>query len=253
MSIIDFENHFINLIKDVFTKTYNFTDELDQLHDLLQTNQIPEEELIYQSQTKILGKNDRKSIFIKKFHQYIDSENREPVNNKTFTEIYHEFIKKYISSMFPNEKSLVIQKTPNIRFSFPNNVAIGSNALNENGTPIDPQGIIGLHKDADFGHHFTEQNFIIPITDMFDTNSFYYNPNIYREVDDYINVSLKKNKFFTGYLNQWSHYNRENQTGKTRISFDLRIMPYSSYKKYENYFIGTKFELDKGYYSLLQL
>lgn len=249
MSIIEFENHFVNIIKDVFKREYCFTENLDQLHRLLETDKITKEELTYQSKTKILGKNDRQSIFVKKFHNYIDNNTREPTTNETFVETYHKFIKKYITPIYPEEEeSLVIQKTPNIRFSFPNNVAIGANIM-------DPEGIVGLHKDADFGHHFTEQNFVIPMTDMFDTNSFFYNADtkyMNKPIEEYTNLSIKQHQFFTGYLNQWKHYNKENKTGKTRISFDARIIPYSVYEKYEDYFVGTKFELEKGYYTLLE-
>ena len=260
MSIIDFDNHFIAVIKSVFENAYDYKEDLDQLHNLLTTDKIPTAELVYQSKTQILGKNDRESIFIKKFHEYVDK-NETP----NFTKTYEDFIRQYVLPRFPKETKLVIQKTPNIRFSFPSHAAIGSNPLDSEGNPIDPDGIIGLHKDADFGHHYTEQNFIIPVTDMFDTNSLYYNPSINKteqnEIPDtnkskdkkkFINLELKNNKFFTGYFNQWPHYNKINQTGKTRISFDLRVIPYSSYESNEDYFVGTKFELNKGYYILFE-
>ena len=103
-----------------------------------------------------------RSIFIQKYHEFVDS---DPI----FFKIYHNFILKHIKPLFPNEKKLVIQKTPNLRISFPYLTAIGKNKE-------DPENIIGLHCDSDFGHHFEEINFIVPITNMFCTNSIYYEP-----------------------------------------------------------------------------
>lgn len=252
MSIIDFNNEFIGVIKSVFENAYDYKDDLNQLHNLLNTDKIPTEEIVYQSQIQILGKNDRQSIFIKKFHDHIDQS-----NVPYFKDTYHNFVKTHLLPMFPNETKLIIQQTPNIRFSFPSHAAIGSNPLDTEGNPIDPDGVIGLHKDADFGHHFTEQNFIIPITDMFDTNSLYYNPyingpTVINGSTEFINLQLTKSQFFTGYFNKWPHYNKINTTDKTRISFDLRVIPYSLYLSNEDYFIGTKFELNKGYYILFE-
>jgi hypothetical protein len=61
--------------------------------------------------------NDRNSIFVKKFHAHVDS-------CPDFNETYHAFIQKHIKPLFPDDTQLVVQKTPNIRFSFPDSAAI---------------------------------------------------------------------------------------------------------------------------------
>jgi len=67
---------------------------------------------------------------------------------------------------------------------------------------------------------------------MFDTNSLYYEiyPNSNIEYGNYENLKLEKNNYWIGYLNQCKHYNKINNTGKTRISMDFRIISYSKYK-----------------------
>lgn len=92
-------------------------------------------------------------------------------------------------------------------------------------------------------------NFIIPITPMFDTNSIYYEPHPNSNIDplDYNNMVVSTNEFVQAYFNKMKHCNRINKTNKTRISFDIRVIPYSKYMENLADFKGTKFELGKYY------
>jgi hypothetical protein len=232
-----FNNLFIEFIKQYVNDTFTICENLNELHLLLNTEYINKIDKQYFSKLSILGNNDRQSIFIKKFHNFIDNDK----NNK-FNIIYYDFINKYIKNLFPNEDKLVIQKTPNLRISFPNLTAIGSQKN-------DPKNIIGLHKDSDFGHHLEEINFIIPITDMYDTNSIYYEPfiNSKKDYEEFDNLKLNTDEFFMGLFNNLLHYNKINDTGKTRISFDFRVIPYSKYILNIDFFKDTKFELNDYY------
>jgi len=237
IKIHDFENPFQEMIQTIFEEKYEFYDSLDNLHDILATSLISKEDKEYHKQ--IHGwKNDRNSIFIKHFHEYVD---KTPIFNET----YHAFIKKYIQPLFPEETKLVIQKTPNIRFSFPETAAIGCD-------PNDPENIIGLHCDSNFGHNENEINFVIPLTKMFSTNSIYYEPTLNSGIDPnhFENLVLEPDQFLQAYFNKLRHCNRINQTNKTRISFDIRIIPYSKYMENLDFFKGTKFELGKYYIDL---
>jgi len=228
------ENPFVPLIEQVFFNEYGYTGSLDNLHTIL--DKLPNDKKEESVKIYTIGKDDRKSVFIKSFHNFVD-------DSELFNKTYHAFMRKYVEPLFPNDK-IVIQKTPNIRFSFPESAAIGKHP-NET-------DIIGLHCDSDFGHHHTEKNFIVPVTPMFKTNSLYYEPTVNSNLptEKYTNLVLKTDEFFQGYLNKQRHYNRINKTGKTRISYDLRVIPYSKYMEQWNDFQGTKFELGK-YYILL--
>ena len=230
----NFENPFPKLIQSIFQTEYEFTDTLDNLHILFETNLIAQEEIEYHKQIHD-WKNDRNSIFIKKFHKYVDT-------NPYFNETYIQFIQRYIRPLFPEETHLAIQKTPNIRFSLPNSVAIGRD-------PQDPINIVGLHSDSMFGHNEHEMNFIVPITPMFSTNSIYYEPFIDSNIipQEYENLILNPDEFMQVYFNKLKHCNKVNQTNKTRISFDMRVIPYSKYMENHDFFKGTKFELGKYY------
>jgi hypothetical protein len=228
-------NPFIPLLEDYFKTEYNYTGSLDELHKILEN--LPTEKKQQCVKIFTIGKDDRQNIFIKNFHRFVDT-------STMFETVYHTFVRKYIFPLFPEERQLVIQKTPNIRFSFPESAAIGKHEKEDK-----KNGIIGHHCDSDFGHHATEMNFIIPITKMFATNSVYYEP--YPDSDvaitSYENLVLKPEEFFKAYFNKQRHYNRINQTNKTRISYDLRVIPYTKYMEHLADFKGTKFELGKYY------
>ena len=229
-----FENPFPDIIREIFKNEYEFADTFDNRHTLFYTNLISQEEINYHTTIHDWNK-DRNSIFIQKFHKYVD-------RHSEFNETYIKFIKTYIKPLFPDETYIAIQKTPNIRFSLPNSTAIGRD-------PQDPANIVGLHNDSMFGHNENEMNFIIPITPMFSTNSIYYEPFVDSKINpiEYENLILHTDEFLQAYLNKLKHCNQLNRTDKTRISFDIRVIPYSKYMDNLDFFTDTKFELGKYY------
>ncbi len=215
--------NFDNIIKKVYKNKYNFENNLDNLHLLIDSKFINDNDLEYFNNLTLIGINDRKSVFIRDFYNYIDS-------NNEFINLYKNFIKEYIKPFYPNEESILYQKTPNIRIGFPNLTAIGKK-------DSDPDSkVIGLHNDNEFGHSIQEINYIIPITKMFDTNSIYFEKtvNSNENPENYNNLYLDTNEYFQGYFNKLYHFNKINKTGKTRISLDFRIIPYSKYIENEN-------------------
>jgi hypothetical protein len=143
----------------------------------------------------------------------------------------------HIKPLYKN-KPILIQKTPNLRISFPNLTAIGK-------SQIDNDETVGLHNDANFGHSEHETNVIIPLTKMYDSNSIFFEPAINSNIDvtEYNNLKLDEDQIFIGYFNKLNHYNKVNLTGSTRVSFDIRVILYDDYLQNESKFIGTKFEI----------
>lgn len=228
------ENPFVEYVEKVFETKYGHKKPLCDLHELLAI--VDEKELYVH--IGILGKDDRVCPFIHDFHHAVDK-------NDEFRELYHKYIQKEIMPLIckNKENKIVIQKTPNIRISLPEYAAIGRNPSR------DDDEIIGYHKDADFGHFEEEINFIIPLTTMYDSNSIYYETKI--ESKKFINLKMDTSQMFQGYLNQLHHYNKKNTTPHTRMSFDLRVIPYDKYMENVERFKGTKFELGK-YYVVLE-
>jgi hypothetical protein len=207
---------FISLIHEIYNKKYSFDGELCNLHSIF--DKFSEIEVADFKKIPEIGVNDRKSIFIRDYYNFFDTDTR-------FLKEYTKFITMYIKPLFPEDMFLLYQSTPNIRISFPDSTAIGSR-------PTDPiPEIIGLHSDSEFGHPKDEINFVIPITEMYDSNSIYFEKEIDSNdtFESYHNLHLQNNEFFRCYFNKLRHYNRINETGKTRISLDFRIIPYSKY------------------------
>ena len=144
----------------------------------------------------------------------------------TWRDLYYKFIKDEIFPLFPIEvNEFVVQKDPSVRFCIPNNSSIGI----RDGEDFNPN-LVGLHCDTEFGHPPGELNFILPFTDMFDENSVFYEsePN----KGDFTPIKMSYGSFFHFWGNKCRHHNKINTTGKSRLSYDFRIMPLSSYDEY---------------------
>ena len=241
--IIEYNNinyKFYYYLNKYFKNKYNNFINLENIHKLLETDELSDENKNYYKEIPIFGKSDRKSIFVSDFYKLID-------NDYSFLYDYISFIINNIKPLFPSEEKLVIQKTPNIRFHLPNCTNIGKRDSDKY------SDIIGLHYDNEFGHPEEEVNIVLPITEMFDTNSIYYEniPNSMINEYDYFNIKLKQNEFFFGYLNKCKHYNKINKTNQTRVSLDFRIIPFSKYKTSKNTSATSNIKFDIGNYYIL--
>ena len=228
-----------SIIKQIYKEKYDFNDELNNIHKLLESNSITDIQKDYYKNMPIFGKTDRQSFLVKDFYEYYDS-------NDIIKCKYIDFIKKYIKPIFNNDE-ILYQTTPNIRFHLPNCTNIGKRDSDPNSE------VIGLHCDFEFNHPETEINIILPITDMYDTNSIYFN-NIENSLNykDYNNLNINKNQIYLGYFNKINHYNRINKTNKTRVSFDFRIIPKDMYLDTDKTSATSKTKFKIGeYYSII--
>ena len=192
---------------------------LDQLHTLLNEDKsYGEEEEPYYHMIPEFGKNDRKSVFVKKFLNVFDKE-------YTLLNAYIQFLLKEIKPLFPEEDTILVQKTPNVRIHIPGNTNIGTRESDPN------ESIIGIHCDSEFNHPKGEVNIVLPLTDMFESNGIYFEPEPVSDIDpmNYPPMKMNKGQFFIGHLNVMKHYNKINKTGKTRVSLDFRVLPLSKY------------------------
>lgn len=228
-----------SIIGDIYKEKYDFNDELNNIHKLLDNDSITDIQKNYYKNMPIFGKNDRKSFLVQDFYEYYDS-------NDILKCKYIDFIKKYIKPIFNNDE-ILYQTTPNIRFHLPNCTNIGKRDSDPNSE------VIGLHCDSEFNHPETEINIILPITDMYDTNSIYFN-NIENSLNykDYNNLNINNNQIYLGYFNKINHYNRINETNKTRVSFDFRIILKSMYLDSDKTSATSKTKFKLGnYYSII--
>lgn len=158
-------------------------------------------------------------------------------------EIYDKFIIDNILPLF--NEDIVIQKEPSFRINLPNNTALGKCT-----TDTDSE-IIGMHCDGDYNHPPEEINFMLTITGQQETNSCYIEtqPN----KGDFFPVKMDKGQFMSFYGNKCRHYNKKNITGKTRISIDFRVIPYSHYKETDSIAVHSNRKFCIGdYFKLLR-
>ena len=216
------------------TKKYNFRKMLLDLYN------VDDLESIHNNRSELLPTahelakpwplNEGKS----KFDDLFYSKLREPWTE--FINLYEDFIREYVAPTVL--EGFIYQKTPNFRIHPPNGKAVTK-----------------WHFDADTDHQHPvgEVNFVIPMTVMKGTAATWMESEYNKE--DYFPLDLEYGQFASFNGNRCHHGNKVNTTGKTRISFDFRILPMSSYPPkglYPESFGGsvwmkTKYDIG-GYY-----
>ena len=157
-----------------------------------------------------LGK-DSQTVYHRKFYGQIDSREGWSV----FVDKYHSLIQEVILPYLGLSEALV-QVYPSFRVHLPENVAVTEK-----------------HHDSDKDHKHPkgEINFIYALTDMFSTNTLCVEKMPRSE--DFVVMDMKEGECISFNGNLCDHYNEINKTGKTRMSFDFRVMPLNYYD--ENY------------------
>ena len=151
--------------------------------------------------------NDRDTDLHKIFYTDIKTKDN-------FKQLYCKLIRDIHDTFFTQEKLLIYQSFPSIRIQYMESVTIPP------------------HSDSDdIGKHpLGEKNFIIPITDMFGTNTIHIESEPGKQ--DYKPIHLKSGELFYFNGNTCKHYNEKNIENKLRISLDFRVMVLDDYIKY---------------------
>ena len=184
------------------TKKYYFAELVGSLYNI-DLSELDSED---QKTNLTLGKDTHTSLH-KIYYGKIDAEGGWP----EFDNLYKAFVREVIFPLFEDDE-LIYQKTPGIRFNRP-----GAKA------------VYRWHSDGDSHHKHPlgELNVFLPLTKSFDTNTVWVEslPGL----GDFAPVNLEYGQFLLGYLNQCRHGNKDNETNKTRVSFDFRVMPGFAY------------------------
>ena len=153
--------------------------------------------------------NDRDTDLHKIFYNDIKKQD-------TFKKLYCSFIKDIHTHFFSEEEIILYQSYPSIRFQYMESVTIPP------------------HKDSDSlsNHPLGEKNFIIPITEMKNTNSIQIESK--PDLKDFKSIHLVPGDLFCFNGNTCTHYNKKNIENKLRISLDFRIILKNDYLKYIN-------------------
>lgn len=122
--------------------------------------------------------------------------------------LYERFIKEVVSEQY--DEDFLYQSFPTFRVHLPGNVAVGA-----------------FHNDAEFHHPKGEMNYIIPLTISNKTASVWVESEPGKK--DFRDIILIIGNLVKFNGNELTHGNKTNETAKSRVSMDFRVLPLSKY------------------------
>jgi hypothetical protein len=192
------------------TNFFKFQDLLRSTFDVYHLDRINENREVFKRE------EDQSTKYHKLFY--------ELARTPEFTSMYETFIKQVIKPIY--KEQIVYQAIPTFRIAYPNNIAVGEYHKDK------------WYRNGEWAVSVKEDNFFMPLTDAFDTNTIWVETE--EDKGDYIPMNCKY-----GEVIQWdgcnlTHGNKINETEKTRISIDFRIIKYSNYKPSDHGSINMK-------------
>ncbi len=153
-----------------------------------------------------------------------------------FINLYESLIRDFIAPCLGIKDKIVYQKWPTFRVHLPNDTAVG-----------------GWHCDSQYNHPPKEVNFILALTEMFESNTTIVESSPGKK--DFHQVELKPGEIFQFNGNECMHGNLPNKTGLTRVSFDFRVLKFEDYSpNYSGVSLSKKNKFLIGeYYNLCEL
>lgn len=143
---------------------------------------------------------------------------------------YYEFVRNEIVPLFG--EAICLQRVPTFRVSFPGSTAVNS-----------------YHRDSEFYHQPGTRNFWVPLTKAFETNSIWIETEAGSEQYHPMNLEVGEMLMFNAI--KLRHGNQPNDTGKTRASFDFRVIPYREFQSSETRTVTEGIPLCLGHYYAL--
>ncbi len=126
--------------------------------------------------------------------------------SREFYQTYERFIEEVVRPQF--NEPIYYQKKPTHRILFLNN-----------------PGESRFHRDRDYGHSTAEINYLVPQTAAYATNTFWLESEEGKE--DFQPVEMQVGEFVRFNGASLKHGAKVNTTGKSRVSFDFRVIPFS--------------------------
>lgn len=203
------------------TKSYPFREAVE---DYLGIQDLPNLHKTHNFGETLVHGTDQAQDLHRAFYDNMDGD----IDQK-FVSLYRSFIKEVI---IPNHNyPIIFQRFPTFRIHQPSNIAV-----------------FGWHRDRDYNHNPKEINYYLPVTDAFDTNTFWHETEPGKK--DFQPMEAKYGEAIRWDGANCRHGNKQNDTGLTRVSFDFRVLSkqvYDTSQPKESITQGTKFEIGKYY------
>ncbi len=138
----------------------------------------------------------------------------EWARTEEFQNLYVELLRDYVKPLYDGEE-IVYQKIPTFRVAFPNNIAVGEFHKDK------------AYRDLSWAEQVKEDNFFLPFTDAFDTNTIWVESE--EDKGDFAPMNCEYGNTIQWNGSNLTHGNKINETGKARVSVDFRVIRMSNY------------------------
>jgi hypothetical protein len=204
------------------TDKYNFKSKLEKIFDIEELASLNDDIKIFTRE------NDQKTHWHKLYYEWSRSQE--------FSSLYDNFILHYIKPIYNEE--IVCQKIPTFRVAYPNNIAVGEFHKDK------------FYRDQSWAEYVKEDNFYLPFTNAFDTNTIWVESE--EDKGDFSPMNCLYGEFIQWDGSNLMHGNKTNLTGKARVSVDFRVIKSSNYIPSEHGSMNTKSKFQIGeYYKLI--
>lgn len=200
------------------TKLFPFAYELQQLFEVEDLSSINNNVEVFSRE------KDQNTPYHKLYYEWARTDK--------FTQLYDRFILEVIKPIY-NEQ-IVYQSIPTFRVAYPDNIAVGEWHKDK------------FYRDVSWAEDVHEDNFFLPFTDAFDTNTIWVESE--EDKGDFSPMNCEYGEVIQWDGSNLMHGNKINETKKTRISVDFRVIKYSNYKPSEHGSINTKTKFQIGEY-----
>ena len=180
---------------------YNFTQIIQDFLGVEDLSEIAMENQESIEDGNSLYKNMEQTIYYKKLYGALNSE-----KGAVFYKTYRKFIREIIRPQYG--EPILYQEKPTHRILFKNG-----------------EGVSRFHRDSDYGHNKAEINYFLPQTPAFATNTLWIESKVGKEDFEPMVMEPGQVARFKGV--DLMHGAKNNQTQKTRVSFDFRVIPLS--------------------------
>lgn len=189
-SIFDYDRKKYNFAEII--ANYLAVDDLSHLQASL-SNERTEANSLY--------KNMEQSSVYQQLYAQLNS-----AEGKQFYDTYERFVREIIRPQY--DEPILYQKKPTHRVLF-----------------WDTPGVSRFHRDRDYGHNIAEINYFVPQTKAFETNTVWIESE--EGAKDFNPMEMEVGQFARFNGASLEHGAKVNTTGKSRVSFDFRIIPFS--------------------------
>jgi len=200
------------------TNHFPFAEKLQQLFEVNDLSTLNDDITVFSRE------KDQSTPYHKLYYEWARTEE--------FTQLYEQFILNVIRPLY--DEDIVYQAIPTFRVAYPNNIAVGEFHKDK------------FYRDINWATEVDEDNFYLPFTNAFDTNTIWVESE--EDKGDFTPMNCNYGEVIQWDGSNLMHGNKVNETGKARVSVDFRVMKYLNYKPSNHGSINTKTKFQIGEY-----